>query len=134
MNAQQWDTLVAAVRGEDLRPLPTAFIVDSPWLPNWAGHTILDYYADDGVFMEANFAAIRAFPDALLVPRSAVRQTGQLTGLFVVEAGPRARFRLVKIAPYDAERVEVLSGVNPGEKIIAGLSHEIVDGIPVTER
>jgi uroporphyrinogen decarboxylase len=68
MNAQQWETLVAAVRGEDLHPLPTAFIVDSPWMPNWAGHTILDYYADDRVFMEANFAAIRAFPNTLMVP------------------------------------------------------------------
>jgi hypothetical protein len=72
--------------------------------------------------------------DALLAPRTAVRQTGQLTGLFVVEAGSKAGFRLVKIAPYDAERVEVLSGVNPGEKIITGLSPQIVDGIPVTER
>ena len=68
MNAQQWDTLVAAVRGEDLRPLPAAFIVDSPWMPNWAGHTILDYYTDDRVFMEANLAAHRAFPDTLLLP------------------------------------------------------------------
>ena len=72
--------------------------------------------------------------DALLAPKTAVRQTGQLTGLFVVEAGSKAGFRLVKIAPYDAERVEVLSGVNPGEKIITGLSPQIVDGIPVTER
>ena len=68
MNAQQWDTLVAVVGGEDLRPLPTGFIIDSPWLPGWAGRTILDYYTDDDAFMSANLAAINAFPGTLMVP------------------------------------------------------------------
>jgi len=68
MNVQQWDALVAAVRGEDVRPLPVAFIVDSPWMPNWAGRTILDYYTDDRVFLEVNLAAIHAFPNAIMVP------------------------------------------------------------------
>ena len=44
MNDQQWDTLVSVIRGETHRPLPTGFIIDCPWLPNWAGHTILDYF------------------------------------------------------------------------------------------
>ncbi len=43
MNDQQWNTLVSVIRGETLRPLPAGFIIDCPWLPNWAGHTILDY-------------------------------------------------------------------------------------------
>jgi uroporphyrinogen decarboxylase len=68
MNAAQWETLVAAVRGEDLRPLPTGFIVDSPWMPNWAGRTILDYYTDDRVFFETNLEAVRAFPHSLMLP------------------------------------------------------------------
>ena len=72
--------------------------------------------------------------DALLAPRAAVRQTGQLTGIFVVDSTSKARFRLVKVAPYDAERVEVFSGIQPGEKIISKLSDQITDGIPVAER
>lgn len=68
MNAQQWETLVAAIRGEDLRPRPTGFIVDSPWLPNWAGQTVLDYYTDDRAYFEANLKAIRAFPRTMLLP------------------------------------------------------------------
>ncbi|HEV2277330.1 MAG TPA: uroporphyrinogen decarboxylase family protein [Acidobacteriaceae bacterium] len=68
MNDQQWNTLVAAVRGETLRPLPTAFIIDSPWLPNWAGHTILDYFTDDRVFLEDNLRAIRTFPETIFLP------------------------------------------------------------------
>jgi uroporphyrinogen-III decarboxylase len=68
MNAQEWATLVAAVRGEAVRPLPIGFIIDSPWLPNWAGRTILDYYTRDAVYLEANLAAIRAFPRAMMLP------------------------------------------------------------------
>lgn len=68
MNDQQWTTLVAAVRGETLRPLPTAFIIDSPWLPNWAGHTILDYFTDDRLFLDDNLRAIRTFPETIFLP------------------------------------------------------------------
>ncbi len=72
--------------------------------------------------------------NALLAPRAAIRQTGQLTGVFVVDSASKARFRLVKIAPHDAERIEILSGVDQGEKIISKLSDQITDGIPVAER
>jgi len=68
MNQQQWDTLVAVIRGETLRPLPTGFIIDSPWLPNWAGHTILDYFTDERVFLEDNLKAIATFPSAIFLP------------------------------------------------------------------
>ena len=69
--------------------------------------------------------------NAMLVPRQAVRESGQLTGLFVIDGASRARFRLVKIASYDADRLEVLSGIESGERIISKLSDQIVDGIPV---
>jgi multidrug efflux system membrane fusion protein len=72
--------------------------------------------------------------NALLVPDQAIRTTGQLNGLFVVDANSKARFRLAKIIPYDADRSEVLSGVESGEIIIAHLDNQIVDGIPVETR
>jgi uroporphyrinogen-III decarboxylase len=68
MNQRQWETLVAVVLGETVRPLPTGFIVDSPWLPNWAGHTILDYYTQERAFFEDNLKAIEAFPRTMLLP------------------------------------------------------------------
>lgn len=68
MNDQQWNTLVSVVRGELVRPLPTAFIIDSPWLPNWAGHTILDYFTDQRIFLEDNLKAIHTFPDTIFLP------------------------------------------------------------------
>jgi multidrug resistance efflux pump len=71
---------------------------------------------------------------AILVPRKAIRATGQLTGLFVADADSKARFRLVKIAPFDNERSEVLSGIDPGEEIIANLNQKIAEGTPVEIR
>ncbi len=68
MTEQQWATLVAVIRGETVRPIPTGFIVDSPWLPNWAGRTILDYYTSDEAFLQDNLKAIEAFPRAILLP------------------------------------------------------------------
>jgi len=68
MNQEQWETLVAVVRGETRTPLPTGFIIDCPWLPNWAGHTILDYFTDERMFLEDNLKAIRTFPSAIFLP------------------------------------------------------------------
>ena len=68
MNDAQWNTLVSVIRGDAAPALPTGFIIDSPWLPNWAGYRILDYFADDRIFLEANLKAIRTFPEAILLP------------------------------------------------------------------
>ena len=68
MNTQQWETLVAVVRGETRAPVPVGFIIDSPWLPNWAGHSILDYFTDDRIFLEDNLRAIGEFPAAMFLP------------------------------------------------------------------
>jgi uroporphyrinogen-III decarboxylase len=68
MNDQQWNMLLSVIRGEKLGTIPSGFIIDSPWLPNWAGYTLLDYFTDDRAFLEANFKAIRTFPEALFLP------------------------------------------------------------------
>jgi len=72
--------------------------------------------------------------NALLAPSSAIRRTGQLTGLFVVDEVSKACFRLIKLAPYDAARSEILSGVEPGETNIEKPSDSIVDGTSVEIR
>jgi multidrug efflux pump subunit AcrA (membrane-fusion protein) len=71
---------------------------------------------------------------ALLVPLKAVRETGQLTGVFVVDSGSKARFRLVRTAPYDAEQFELLSGVEQGEKVVSPISDDLADGITLEAR
>jgi uroporphyrinogen decarboxylase len=68
MNDAQWQTLLAVIRGDDVTPRPVAFIIDSPWLPSWAGMTILDYYASDERWFAANLKALRDFPECLFLP------------------------------------------------------------------
>ncbi|MDF1576675.1 MAG: uroporphyrinogen decarboxylase family protein [Bacteroidales bacterium] len=68
MTDKQWDDLKAVIRGEILSPLPVGFIIDSPWLPNWYGIDILDYYSSDRLWLEANLKAIQSFPDAIFLP------------------------------------------------------------------
>ncbi|HTY61956.1 MAG TPA: efflux RND transporter periplasmic adaptor subunit [Acidobacteriota bacterium] len=72
--------------------------------------------------------------NVILVPQQAIRETGQLTGLFVVDSASKARFRLVKTLPYDTAQYEVLAGIEPGEKVLARLSDEITDGTTVEMR
>jgi uroporphyrinogen-III decarboxylase len=68
MTHEQWEKLLAVLGGEVFDPLPVGFIVDSPWLPGWAGGTILDYYSSERNWLEVNFKAIRTFPDAMFLP------------------------------------------------------------------
>jgi uroporphyrinogen decarboxylase len=68
MTTPQWETLLAVIRGEKLRPLPTGFIIDCPWLPNWAGHSILDYFTDERIWMGVHQKALAAFPDTMFLP------------------------------------------------------------------
>jgi uroporphyrinogen decarboxylase len=68
MTDKEWETLLRVIRGEKVEPLPVAFIIDSPWLPGWAGLTILDYYASEERWLEANLRAIREFPECIFLP------------------------------------------------------------------
>jgi multidrug efflux pump subunit AcrA (membrane-fusion protein) len=86
----------------------------------------------NGQFVTVDIPTVKR--NIFLVPLAAVRQTGQLTGLFVVDSASKARFRLVKSAPYDATQCEILSGVEPGENIIKELSGPITDGTSVRIR
>ena len=68
MNDAQWQSLQAVIRGEKVTPLPVAFIIDSPWLPKWAGMTILDYYTSEERWLAANLKAIEDFPECIFLP------------------------------------------------------------------
>ena len=68
MREEQWEMLKSVVSGGTLDKPLAGFIIDSPWLPNWAGHDILDYFASEELWFEDNLRAIEAFPDALFLP------------------------------------------------------------------
>jgi len=56
------------MKGEVINPLPVGFIIDCPWLPNWYGITILDYFSNDELWLKANLKALRDFPDVMFLP------------------------------------------------------------------
>ena len=68
MTDPQWESLLRVYDGELLDPAPVGFIIDSPWLPNWAGISILDYYSSERLWMESNLKATRQFPDVIFLP------------------------------------------------------------------
>jgi uroporphyrinogen decarboxylase len=68
MTDQQWQTLLAVIRGDSLRPIPTGFIIDSPWLPNWANHTILDYLSSGDIWFRDHQKALTTFPQTMFLP------------------------------------------------------------------
>ena len=68
MTDPQWETLLRTIKGETLPTPPVGFIIDCPWLPNWYGVRILDYFSDNAIWLESNLKALRTFPDALFLP------------------------------------------------------------------
>ncbi|MBW7988594.1 MAG: uroporphyrinogen decarboxylase [Planctomycetes bacterium] len=68
MTTEQWNKLLAVINGESIVPLPVGFIIDSPWLPGWAGMSVIDYFSNEQMWFEANLKAIEQFPDIMFLP------------------------------------------------------------------
>jgi uroporphyrinogen-III decarboxylase len=68
MTDKQWEILIRVINGEKIDPLPTGFIIDCPWLPNWYGINILDYFSNDENWLNANLKAMNDFPDTIFLP------------------------------------------------------------------
>jgi len=68
MTNEQWKKLVAVINGEIIEPLPVGFIIDSPWLPGWAGISTLSYFCSEQMWFEANLKVVRSFPDVMFIP------------------------------------------------------------------
>lgn len=67
------------------------------------------------------------------IPAAAVMERGQLQSVFVVEDGA-AHTRLVTTGRRAGDIVEILSGLNPGEKVVALLVPGLQDGVRVEAR
>ena len=68
MTEKQWEILLKVIKGEHLDSLPTGFIIDCPWLPNWYGIKIIDYFSNDELWFNANLKALNDFPDTIFLP------------------------------------------------------------------
>jgi multidrug efflux pump subunit AcrA (membrane-fusion protein) len=70
---------------------------------------------------------------AVMIPASAVVRRGQVAGVFVVEAEGRALLRLITLAETSGSRVEVLSGLRPGERIVTTATPALREGVLISE-
>lgn len=68
MTDQEWEELKKIIAGEILNPMPIGFIIDCPWLPNWYGINIIDYFSNDEFWLQANLKAIGDFPGVIFLP------------------------------------------------------------------
>jgi len=67
----------------------------------------------------------------MLIPPRAVIHQGQLTALFVLKDQDIARFRLIRLGRTSPEGVEVLSGLETGERFAVELVPQLRDGVRV---
>jgi uroporphyrinogen decarboxylase len=115
MNDPQWDVLVSIIRGGEFHTLPTGFIIDSPWLPKWAGYTILDYFTDERIFLDANFKVVRAFPQTIFLPGfwSEYGMCTEPSAFGAVSIWEEDQFPFAKKVLHSAAEVERLEKPNP---------------------
>lgn len=69
----------------------------------------------------------------IVIPSSAVIHQGQLTGLFLVDDTQTARFRLIRTGRTIDRMVEVLSGLNEGDRYVPSPTVRLVDGAQVED-
>ena len=68
MTNAHWQQLLETIDGKAFARPPVAFIIDSPWLPAWAGISILDYFSSEQLWFDANLKAIDEFPEIAFLP------------------------------------------------------------------
>ncbi len=69
----------------------------------------------------------------IMVPVRALIQQGQLSGVYGVDSGNIARLKLIQTGKPYGDRVEVLSGLREGEKIIVEGAEKVKEGNQVQE-
>ncbi len=84
-----------------------------------------------GQFGRARFEIGRR--SVVVVPAGAIQERGQIQWVYAVEGG-RARTRMVTLGDRVADRVEVLSGLSEGDRLIFPVSGSLRDGARVEVR
>ncbi|HEU0029534.1 MAG TPA: efflux RND transporter periplasmic adaptor subunit [Kofleriaceae bacterium] len=84
-----------------------------------------------GMFAEAR-VTIGSAPHAV-VPKTAVVRRGKQSHIFVINKG-ELEDRIVQVGPAPGEgQLAILQGVTKGEKVVAKVTDQIIDGLSVTE-
>jgi uroporphyrinogen-III decarboxylase len=63
-----WESFLTAARGGMPERVPVALIVDSPWMPGFAGMSTLDFFLYPDEWLDVYLTTLRRFPDVVLLP------------------------------------------------------------------
>lgn len=69
---------------------------------------------------------------AVLAPASAIQQGTPGSFVYLVQPGNTVKLQVVKTGPADGERVAVLSGLTPGDKVVVDGADKLRDGGKIT--
>ena len=67
----------------------------------------------------------------MLIPVSALVPQGQLTGIFIVDDNQIARFRLIRTGRRFDDTVEIITGLDDGQRFVVKPPPTLVDGARV---
>lgn len=70
--------------------------------------------------------------DAVVAPASAIQQGTPGSFVYVVQPNNTVKLQVVKTGPVDGERVAVLSGLKPGDKVVVDGADKLRDGGKIT--
>jgi RND family efflux transporter MFP subunit len=79
-----------------------------------------------GSFVQVAFALGQR--EAVQVPVAAVLTRAGITGVFVVDAQGIANYRMVRTGSASAGQVEILAGLNPGERVVTSSATALQNG------
>jgi len=85
-----------------------------------------------GNFGRLSFATGNAL--GVIVPEAALRDEGGLTFVFVVGKDDRAQMRVLKPGRKMDDGIEIISGLNAGDRVIVSNTGVLADGLPVRVR
>jgi hypothetical protein len=63
-----WSNFLAAARGGRTERVPTALIIDSPWMPGFLGMNTLDFFIYPDRWLDAHLEVMERFPDVAFLP------------------------------------------------------------------
>lgn len=82
-----------------------------------------------GLFGRARFSG--GTSRTLTLPADSILQRGQLSGVYLVDSDQTVRFQLVKTGKQIDQRIEILSGLDQGDRVIVGPVGKLEEGDPV---
>ena len=72
------------------------------------------------------------FQDGVMIPKSAIVENGQLTGIYTVSSQNTAVLRWVKVGKTFGDQVEILSGLNSNDQYIISAEGKLFNGAKVS--